>query len=1213
MLALGLKLPNQVKKGAAEIQHEEKKARGELVDYVDPTAHLPWKKNKGGTWGVHNAPQQSNPPNSSPHAPPKDKSKPAWNVENIQQPPQLSLEDELAKENPTSPKAAPTSPKAVKPAWGGAGLPKAPVELKKDVPSFSGSAWADECDDDDDDIEVKKPIQTTSSQPVSEIQSGGSRFSGARVPFSAHPDADRSREREMDPADSIFKSNAMSDRGFGNRREPSERFTERRDHVERDFDRNSYQRGFERRGFDDRSAAFDRFRGSQERERGYYDRERLMNDRDRAMLDRERGPPWNSSHDPWRQGRQGFRPDSFDGGRNLDGARHERESLEKNFRDDGQYKRDQAERERYQMDSSRDRMGTEGFSSRSAFVGRMHEGRSLYQPGPFPRGPMEIAKRLDGEMPRNPEHDIIRRERAENDEALQRQEALNQEVTTILLNEESRTSNTEGRAEDANPRSSGEHSDTRNVPVLRSEKQAQDRMPNSQHDPEDPTWARSSKERQGESSEKSTVTSPAKAPIAIMKRPNKVAANEAGDNEQHVQQKSETKSESKNITSMDRKQEGSTIVDIEQKGFPSPFFLNEPLTLVKEEFSNLLGPSVATNPSNSMKANQRPGAKQILELNTDPNSHPSKVDAILSHNQETSKQDIAGNNPGDKKVDMVPNIVDESCGDVRTETGRAIESTKRSQNTQNAGIQRYQPKQMRQRNVGPKTLSEATVEPVSKLPEQAQSEVTSGVNPPKELNSNERESIQGGKINKGGKFQKSDVKRHVVIQSVEGVIDSNNESQQKQSKFSQPYKGKQEKLQKGGSFHEIVPGRDVSVEQANQEQSREQPQRNQSQQQLQKSNNPKQPKQRPNSGNQRQQQHGVQESQVLTQSAQLSSEQSHGGDSKKQVAADERVKQQNIKMKQKTPAANGSSPSTTEGQQEEDQNAKQLQSHQSGKTNRDKQNQSSKTNSMMQYEQEGTRTKAYTPRNKSSKTVNVDQDRSEKDIAGRSDFQGDIEKTEENKALQSIDNRKKFGREKSKAMPFEQEQNSTRSKNVAATELPTPSAMTSSNCEIEEPTKQARHKERSIEHYVPPKLRQQRSQPKEQALEESHPDLQHTPSNAQADAAHKAQKNLEQKKHRKFNKDFPNSDHAMDGKLHKQEPTTSPDVCVEDSRASAQTEAGENYGEEGIQTGSLSSRVNFLCCEKQQLMSGSQGFRPRGRGGFRSRGRGGHKPAAVAT
>ena len=60
-----LKLPSQVKAGAAETLHSEKKARGELVEIVDPTAHLAWKRNKGGpVWGAKGAgtdAQQANP------------------------------------------------------------------------------------------------------------------------------------------------------------------------------------------------------------------------------------------------------------------------------------------------------------------------------------------------------------------------------------------------------------------------------------------------------------------------------------------------------------------------------------------------------------------------------------------------------------------------------------------------------------------------------------------------------------------------------------------------------------------------------------------------------------------------------------------------------------------------------------------------------------------------------------------------------------------------------------------------------------------------------------------------------------------------------------------------------------------------------------------------------------------------------------------------
>ena len=72
-----LRLPSQIKDGAAEILHSEKKARGELVEIVDATAHLPWKQNKGGpVWGPK-APgsdaQQANPAPDSPGSGPGDK------------------------------------------------------------------------------------------------------------------------------------------------------------------------------------------------------------------------------------------------------------------------------------------------------------------------------------------------------------------------------------------------------------------------------------------------------------------------------------------------------------------------------------------------------------------------------------------------------------------------------------------------------------------------------------------------------------------------------------------------------------------------------------------------------------------------------------------------------------------------------------------------------------------------------------------------------------------------------------------------------------------------------------------------------------------------------------------------------------------------------------------------------------------------------------
>lgn len=95
-----LKLPSQIKAGAAEILHSEKKARGELVEIVDPTAHLPWRQNKGGpVWGSKGAgteAQQANPAPDSPSSGPGDKqSKPGWKVQQPAIPAIANLDPEL--------------------------------------------------------------------------------------------------------------------------------------------------------------------------------------------------------------------------------------------------------------------------------------------------------------------------------------------------------------------------------------------------------------------------------------------------------------------------------------------------------------------------------------------------------------------------------------------------------------------------------------------------------------------------------------------------------------------------------------------------------------------------------------------------------------------------------------------------------------------------------------------------------------------------------------------------------------------------------------------------------------------------------------------------------------------------------------------------------------------------------------------------------------
>ena len=92
-----LKLPSQIKAGAAETLHSEKKARGELTEIVDPTAHLAWKRNKGGpVWGTKGDAegQQANPTPLSPGVGPGDKvGTPGWGVKTVL--PVVSLDPEL--------------------------------------------------------------------------------------------------------------------------------------------------------------------------------------------------------------------------------------------------------------------------------------------------------------------------------------------------------------------------------------------------------------------------------------------------------------------------------------------------------------------------------------------------------------------------------------------------------------------------------------------------------------------------------------------------------------------------------------------------------------------------------------------------------------------------------------------------------------------------------------------------------------------------------------------------------------------------------------------------------------------------------------------------------------------------------------------------------------------------------------------------------------
>ena len=135
----GLKLPSELKKGAAEEEHSIKKARGELRVPLDPEAGLAWKKNKGGpVWGVKG---------DAPPEPKKEitiKLKPAWSTQPT--PIVHSIADELAKSK--ADQNTSQNPPAVRTsAWA---VPQSLEPKKIDrEPVFQGNAWADEVEADE--------------------------------------------------------------------------------------------------------------------------------------------------------------------------------------------------------------------------------------------------------------------------------------------------------------------------------------------------------------------------------------------------------------------------------------------------------------------------------------------------------------------------------------------------------------------------------------------------------------------------------------------------------------------------------------------------------------------------------------------------------------------------------------------------------------------------------------------------------------------------------------------------------------------------------------------------------------------------------------------------------------------------------------------------------------------------------------------------------
>ena len=156
----GLKLPSELKKGAAEEEHSIKKARGELLVPLDPEAGLVWKKNKGGpVWGVKGQPD-------GPPEPKKEisiKLKPAWSTQ--PGPTIHSIAGDLAK--PKTEQSTSQNPPAVRTR--GWAIPQPPEQKKPErEPVFQGNAWADE-------VEAEENMQMEAASAPSRVEEDSAR------------------------------------------------------------------------------------------------------------------------------------------------------------------------------------------------------------------------------------------------------------------------------------------------------------------------------------------------------------------------------------------------------------------------------------------------------------------------------------------------------------------------------------------------------------------------------------------------------------------------------------------------------------------------------------------------------------------------------------------------------------------------------------------------------------------------------------------------------------------------------------------------------------------------------------------------------------------------------------------------------------------------------------------------------------------------------
>ena len=206
----GLKLPSQLKKGAAEIEHTIKKERGEIGEVVEQGSHLAWKRNKGGpVWGVQGPPpDQDGKAEAGSDTAAAATTKKGWG--SVEQVKAVSIAEALAQAEAAEAAHAMAqhhgqhhaSQQQGSHTWqgrygggmarGGPPQPPQPLPVVTSAetfkePVFAGAAWADEVEDEDNsleglDIPVAEAPAASLAAPPKDAAAEVAKQGGADVP-----------------------------------------------------------------------------------------------------------------------------------------------------------------------------------------------------------------------------------------------------------------------------------------------------------------------------------------------------------------------------------------------------------------------------------------------------------------------------------------------------------------------------------------------------------------------------------------------------------------------------------------------------------------------------------------------------------------------------------------------------------------------------------------------------------------------------------------------------------------------------------------------------------------------------------------------------------------------------------------------------------------------------------------------------------------------